>query len=150
MRMGLGISGVAVIGAAVVLSACAGSAAPSSAGPSSATPQAQAATATATATSSAANSPTAAAKPAANSVQITMFKFAPASIEVARGTTVNWTNQDQILHTVSAGTPAKKSGQFDQRMPDVGAKFSYEFKDAGTFPFFCDIHQFMTGEVVVR
>ena len=148
MRMGLGISGVAVIGAAVVLSACAGSAAPSSAGPSSATPQAQAATATAT--SSAANSPTAAAKPAANSVQITMFKFAPASIEVARGTTVNWTNQDQILHTVSAGTPAKKSGQFDQRMPDVGAKFSYEFKDAGTFPFFCDIHQFMTGEVVVR
>lgn len=141
MRIGSGISVLAVVGAAAVLSACAGSAAPSSA-----TPQAAAATST----PSAATTPAATAKPAANTMQITMFKFAPASIEVARGTTVNWTNQDQILHTVSAGTPAKKSGQFDQRMPDVGAKFSYEFKDAGTFPFFCDIHQFMTGEVVVR
>lgn len=141
MRIGSGISVLAVVGAAAVLSACAGSAAPSSA-----TPQAAAATST----PSAATTPATTAKPAANTVQITMFKFAPASIEVARGTTVNWTNQDQILHTVSAGTPAKKSGQFDQRMPDVGAKFSYEFKEAGTFPFFCDIHQFMTGEVVVR
>ncbi len=97
-----------------------------------------------------AGSATPVAKVVANTVQITMFKFAPKSIEVARGTTVNWTNQDQILHTVSAGTPEKKSGLFDQRMPDVGAKFSYEFKDTGTFPFFCDIHQFMTGEVIVR
>ncbi len=140
MRVGSGISIAAALGTAVVLSACASGAAPSSA---SVPPPLATATA-------AASSASQTAKPAANTVQITMFKFAPASIEVARGTTVNFTNQDQILHTVTAGKPDKKSGQFDQRMPDVGAKFSYEFKDAGTFPFFCDIHQFMTGEVVVR
>lgn len=107
----------------------------------------------ATATSSAANTvtPVAAAtatpsgvpKPA--SVTIKDFEFTPASITVAVGSTVTWTNDGPSTHTVTAD-----DGSFDSKDLPKGKTFSQTFQTAGTFSYHCSIHPFMTAEVIVQ
>jgi plastocyanin len=82
-------------------------------------------------------------------VLIKGFIFKPSPLEVKTGTEVTWTNEDQILHTVTAGVPGNKTGTFDQAMPERGAVFSFNFNDPGTYPYFCDRHNSMTGTVIV-
>lgn len=71
--------------------------------------------------------------------------FVPARIEVARGTVVEWTNQDQVDHTVTA-----RDGSFDSGMIRPGARWRYRFDRAGTYEIYCRPHPFMRLEVVVR
>jgi plastocyanin len=95
-------------------------------------------------------SPNAAAKaqqPAAATaeVKIDNFSFGPGTVTVAVGTTVVWTNRDDIPHTV-----VSTDGVFKSKVLDTDEKFSYTFTKAGTFPYFCSMHPKMTGKVVVE
>jgi plastocyanin len=83
--------------------------------------------------------------PAAVEAKIDNFSFAPVALTVAAGTTVTWTNRDDIPHTV-----VNISGAFKSKVMDTDEKFSYKFAKAGTFEYFCSIHPKMTGKVVVR
>lgn len=76
------------------------------------------------------------------------FAFAPATIEVAAGTTVKWTNGDTVPHTVTAGEPGSPSGDFDEDLA-AGTSAEITFDEPGTFTYFCEVHPNMTGEVVV-
>jgi plastocyanin len=58
---------------------------------------------------------------------------------------VQWTNGDDIPHTVVSNDKVFKS-----KVLDTDEKFSYTFTKAGTYPYFCSIHPKMTGTVVVR
>jgi plastocyanin len=78
-------------------------------------------------------------------VKIDNFSFGPGSVKVAVGTTVTWTNRDDIPHTV-----VSTDGVFKSKVLDTDEKFSYTFSKAGTFPYFCSIHPKMTGTVVVE
>ena len=84
---------------------------------------------------------------AANAVNINNFTFSPKQLTVAVGTTVTWTNKDDEPHTVyNAGSPpAFKSAALDE-----DDSFSFTFTKPGTYRFFCSIHPFMTGTVVVK
>ena len=77
------------------------------------------------------------------------FTFTKASLDIAKGTTVNWTNKDGTTHTVSSGTPPTKDGRFDGQVP-AGGTFSFTFNDVGTFTYFCAIHSSMTGTITVK
>ena len=96
-----------------------------------------------------AGSPTVAANDqpsAANAaVKIDNFVFGPQTITVPVGTTVTWTNSDDIPHTV-----VSTEGVFKSKVMDTDEKFSYTFTKAGTYPYFCSIHPKMTGKVVVQ
>ena len=92
---------------------------------------------------------TGAAQGVPSQVVVAMFRYAPAMVRVAAGETVTWTNRDQILHTVTAGTPIAPSSRFDGQMDGQGTSFSFQFLEAGTFPFFCARHNAMVGEVEV-
>ena len=83
--------------------------------------------------------------PAATEVKIDNFSFTPAELKVAVGTTVTWTNGDDIPHTVVSTDKVFKS-----KVLDTGDKFSFTFTTAGTFPYFCSIHPKMTGKVIVQ
>ena len=96
-------------------------------------------------------------------VTLQTFRFEPGEIEVKTGTTVTWTNNDDILHTVTSGVgqkqgvpgvsqnkDAKPDGMFDQEMDGVDATFEFTFEKAGTFAYYCAIHPGMTGKVTVR
>jgi plastocyanin len=83
--------------------------------------------------------------PATAEVKIDNFSFGPMAVTVAAGTTVTWTNRDDIPHTV-----VSTEGVFKSKVMDTDEKFSYTFSKAGTFPYYCSIHPKMTGKVVVR
>ncbi len=66
-------------------------------------------------------------------------------IEIAVGTTIEWTNQDPLAHTVTAD-----DGSFDSGLIQPGDKWRYTFTAPGTFDFYCTPHPFMKGVVVVK
>ena len=88
-------------------------------------------------------------------VEIVNFVYTPETIEVTAGTTVTWTNNDSFAHTVTAGTPDAPTDLFDADLGDrtaagnEGATFGHTFDEPGTYPYFCDLHPSMLGEVVV-
>ena len=76
--------------------------------------------------------------------------YIPARINVAGGTSVFWTNEDDGVHTVTSGTVTDgPSGMFDTGLFLSGETFSYTFEDAGTFEYYCKVHPWMTGSVMV-
>jgi plastocyanin len=86
-------------------------------------------------------------QPVTAEVKIDNFSFGPATLTVAVGTTVTWTNRDDIPHTVVSAEDPKV---FKSKVLDTDEKFSFTFAKAGTFPYYCSIHPKMTGKVVVQ
>ena len=80
-------------------------------------------------------------------VTIQNLEFSPQAITVKSGTTVTWTNMDSVPHTVTSKTPSPVS--FNSGTLEQGGTFSFTFTQAGTYPYFCTVHTFMTGTVVV-
>ena len=93
---------------------------------------------------------TLAATPPANApsevaIKIDNFSFSPATITIPVGTTVRWTNGDDIPHTVVSDDKAFKS-----KTLDTDEAFTYTFTKPGTYNYFCSIHPKMTAKIVVR
>jgi plastocyanin len=86
-------------------------------------------------------------KPQATEVKIDNFSFGPAELTVPVGTTVTWTNRDDIPHTVVSSDEPKA---FKSKVLDTDEKFSFTFTKAGTYPYFCSIHPKMTAKVIVQ
>ena len=82
--------------------------------------------------------------PAQKRVSIDEMKFNPATVEVAAGESVRWTNDDQRDHTVSAADGSFKSGNLRS-----GDTFVHTFKKAGKFTYACAYHPRMKGTVNV-
>jgi plastocyanin len=78
-------------------------------------------------------------------VKIDNFSFGPETLTVPVGTTVTWTNRDDIPHTI-----VSTDGVFKSKVRDTDEKFSYTFAKAGTYPYYCSVHPKMTGKVVVQ
>lgn len=87
---------------------------------------------------------------AAASVSIRLFHFRPAQLEIAAGTTVTWTNEDDIVHTVTSGTPGTPAGSFSRRLDGKGTAASVAFPWSGVYPYFCERHPAMRGEIRVN
>jgi plastocyanin len=85
-----------------------------------------------------------------SSVGIRLFQFRPAQIEIAAGTKVTWTNEDDIVHTVTSGAPDTQAGSFRRRLDGQGAAASVEFSRPGIYPYFCERHPAMRGEIRVN
>lgn len=87
----------------------------------------------------------AAAQKADSEVKIDNFTFGPGTMTVQMGTTITWTNHDDIPHTVMS-----TDGVFRSKALDTDEKFSYTFSKAGVYQYYCSIHPKMTGQVVVK
>jgi len=76
--------------------------------------------------------------------------YIPHMVTIDVGGEVMWNNIDAMAHTVTAGTPTEGvSEHFDSGLVAPGAMFSHEFTEAGTFDYFCMVHPWMTGAVMV-
>ena len=78
------------------------------------------------------------------------ISFDPGTITVEAGTTVTFTNEDIVRHTVTSGEPGDPDGEFDEDLPDQGDTAQVTFDEPGTVVYYCDLHRNMTGEVVVE
>jgi len=79
-----------------------------------------------------------------NQVVADNFSFAPAVTSVATGSTVTWTNRDDVPHNI-----VSTQQKFKSPVLDTDEQFSHTFDRPGTYPYFCSIHPKMTGRVVV-
>jgi len=77
-------------------------------------------------------------------VRIMGYTFMPRNIQVTAGTTVTWTNLDTAPHSVVFNNGMKDSGELQR-----GQTFSYTFTAPGTYTYYCDVHPYMTAQVVV-
>jgi amicyanin len=79
-------------------------------------------------------------------VKIDNFSFSPSPLTVPVGSTVTWTNQDDVPHNVMS-TEGKT---LKSPVLDTDEKFSYTFNKGGVYSYYCAIHPKMTGRVVVQ
>jgi plastocyanin len=68
-------------------------------------------------------------------IKLVNFKFTPAQLTVKVGTTVVWTSEDNVPHTVTAD-----DGSFDSGNLKKGDSFKFTFTKAGKFPYYCAYH----------
>jgi len=85
------------------------------------------------------------AQKSAVSVTIDNFVFEPARLTVKAGTSVTWTNHDDIPHTVAA-----KDRAFKSKVMDTDESYSFTFATPGKYTYFCSLHPHMTGTIVVE
>src|SRR5205823_10559203 len=79
-------------------------------------------------------------------VTVDNFFFTPGTISVKTGTTVTWTNKDDIPHGIASSNNAfKKSAALD-----TDDSFSFTFTTPGTYQYFCYLHPHMVGSIVVE
>ena len=78
-------------------------------------------------------------------LEIDNFSFSPQRIAVKAGTTVTWTNEDNTPHTVASSTKMFKS-----KALDTNESFAFTFTTAGVYEYFCSLHPYMTGTIVVE
>lgn len=84
----------------------------------------------------------AAATPA---VRIVNDAFVPATLTIAAGQSVTFTNRDDDAHTVTA-----TDGRFDSKGLDTNVVWRHTFTTPGVYHYFCELHPFMRGTVVVK
>jgi plastocyanin len=77
-------------------------------------------------------------------IEIRDFAFAPNVVLIPAGTTVRWTNNDTMEHTVTGNT-----GLFDSGTLSPGDNFEFRFDTPGTYSYHCAFHPSMTGTIVV-
>ena len=78
-------------------------------------------------------------------VQMANIAFTPASVTVTPGSTVTWTNNDSVPHTVSFGDQGPQNSQ----TIDPGGTFQALFEGAGSYAYLCTLHPAMSGVVEV-
>ena len=77
--------------------------------------------------------------------------FIPSMVTLDIGGEVTWENDDTAAHTVTSGTPTEgPDGIFDSSLVMAGSSFSHTFEDAGSFDYFCMVHPWMQGTVIVE
>ena len=76
--------------------------------------------------------------------------FIPNPVTVDLGTIVTWSNTDTAAHTASSGSSADgPDGVFDSSLVMAGGSYSYTTDTVGTFDYFCMVHPWMEGILIV-
>jgi len=101
-------------------------------------------------------------KAATVTIEIRNFRFIPNRVIVKPGTTIRWINRDNVAHDVTSGTAVtgRRARETSRtRLPDgrfssgpfaPESDYRVTLGKAGDYPYYCSIHPFMTGEIIVR
>jgi Icc protein len=81
---------------------------------------------------------------AARDIVLDNFTFQPGTAAVPVGSTITWTNHDDVPHTI-----VSTERMFKSPVLDTDGQFTHQFDAPGTYKYFCSIHPKMTGEIVV-
>lgn len=77
--------------------------------------------------------------------------YNPEIINISTGTTVEWENQDNAMHTATSGSPTGgDDGMFDSDILSMGDMYQFTFIDAGNYDYYCILHPWMIGTVNVE
>jgi plastocyanin len=85
-----------------------------------------------------------------SAVTIEAFQFKPKDLDIKAEAKVAWTNDDDVTHTVTSGTPDRRTEMFNASLNGKGARFDFTFTKTGTYHYFCNRHQQMRGAITVK
>jgi plastocyanin len=83
--------------------------------------------------------------PGTYTITISNFEFSPRNLQIPAGSKVIWVNKDDEVHKI-----ADVNNLFLSKPLDTDDGFSFEFKAAGKYEYFCSLHPHMTGKIVVE
>ncbi len=101
-------------------------------------------------------------KPGTVTVMIKELKYSPEVITVKPGTLIKWVNEDNMPHDVTSGVsltgraarnvenPKEHDGKFKSGLFSKRKKFKLRLTEKGEYPYYCNIHPFMVGKIVVE
>lgn len=78
-------------------------------------------------------------------INIDNFAFAPDTLTISRGTTVTWTNRDDIPHSI-----VEINNLFHSSAFDTNGTYSFTFNQTGTYDYVCGLHPHMKGKIIVK
>lgn len=74
----------------------------------------------------------------------------PETLIIRKGDSVTWENSDSAAHTITGGTvTGGPDGSFDSSLLVAGSLFSTKFEKPGTYHYYCLVHPWMTGKIIV-
>ena len=76
--------------------------------------------------------------------------YTPSEIVIKQGDSVTWVNEDAAFHSVTSGYYDDPSGLFDSGYLDPEGSFTFIFENIGTYDYFCTLHPWMKGQVIVE
>jgi len=76
--------------------------------------------------------------------------YIPSSIVIEKGKQVTWVNQDSAFHSVTSGFYDEPTELFDSGHLDPFESFYFTFDESGTYDYFCTLHPWMRGQVIVE
>jgi len=76
--------------------------------------------------------------------------YIPSKLIVEKGKQVTWVNEDSAFHSVTSGFYGEPTEFFDSGYLDPSESFSVTFDEVGTFDYFCTLHPWMKGQVIVE
>ncbi len=77
--------------------------------------------------------------------------YSPSELTTLAGSNVTWLNDSGVIHTVTSGNPQEgPDGIFDSGIIMSGDTFSHTFTEAGNYQYFCTVHPWMTGTIIVE
>jgi len=75
----------------------------------------------------------------------------PNTVTIAKGGTVTFSNPDSAPHTSTSGTAADgPDGVWDSSLVMPGASYDVTLSSSGTYNYFCMVHPWMQGTVIVK
>lgn len=75
--------------------------------------------------------------------------YSPSKIAIHTGDTVTWVNNDRGFHTVTTGYYDTPDGMIESHQLEATEKFSYKFDELGEFHYYCRLHPWMEGTIIV-
>jgi plastocyanin len=92
-------------------------------------------------------------RPSARTIDVEAFDFffQPVAVNARVGDTIRFTQRGEIPHTATSGEPGvpDAGSVFDLQLQSAGDSMEFVTSQAGTIPFFCRPHPFMTGSITV-
>lgn len=82
--------------------------------------------------------------------EITDSCYIPSVIKIKKGQQITWKNDDVAFHSVTSGTYENPNGLFDSGHIDPGQTFTFLFDNLGEYDFFCTLHPWMKGKIIVE
>ena len=76
--------------------------------------------------------------------------YVPSSITINPGKQVTWVNEDSAFHSVTSGFYDAPTNLFDSGYLDPFESFTVTFEESGTYDYFCTLHPWMDGQVIVE
>ncbi|MFQ5782144.1 MAG: plastocyanin/azurin family copper-binding protein [Nitrosopumilus sp.] len=76
--------------------------------------------------------------------------YVPSQIVIEKGQKVTWINEDSAFHSVTSGSYDAPTDLFDSGHLDPSESYTLTFDEEGTYDYFCTLHPWMKGQVIVE